>query len=158
MDDKELFKNDQQAKSYAQFRPVCPAEVYDEIISECLGRDLAVDIACGTGQSTRPLASHFKEVVGIDVSEAQINEASADKPSNAKFQVGPAEDLSDFESNSVDLVTCSQAVHWFDRPKFYREVDRVLKPGGTVALYGYCSKQLPNCPDASAVFADVSMW
>jgi SAM-dependent methyltransferase len=38
---------------------------------------------------------------------------------------------------SVDLVTVAQAAHWFDRPKFYAEVRRVLRPGGVVALWTY---------------------
>ncbi len=36
---------------------------------------LAVDVGCGTGSSTRPLAEHFKDVVGVDVSETQLEEA-----------------------------------------------------------------------------------
>ena len=35
---------------------------------------------------------------------------------------------------SIDLVFSAQALHWFDRPAFYRECGRVLKPGGTVAI------------------------
>jgi SAM-dependent methyltransferase len=38
---------------------------------------------------------------------------------------------------SVDLVTVAQAVHWFDRPKFYAEAKRVLRPGGVVAVWTY---------------------
>jgi len=37
----------------------------------------------------------------------------------------------------VDLVTVAQAAHWFDRPKFYAEVKRVLRPDGVVALWTY---------------------
>lgn len=36
---------------------------------------LAVDLGCGTGQITRQLAPHFQEVVGFDISEAQLEEA-----------------------------------------------------------------------------------
>lgn len=36
---------------------------------------LAVDLGCGTGQLSRVLAPHFKEVVGIDVSESQLEQA-----------------------------------------------------------------------------------
>jgi ubiquinone/menaquinone biosynthesis C-methylase UbiE len=43
----------------------------------------------------------------------------------------------DFADASVDLVTCCQAVHWFDIDQFYREADRVLRPGGALAVYGY---------------------
>ena len=53
------------------------------------------------------------------------------------FRVGQSEILP-FEDNSVDLVTCCQAIHWFDIPKFYKEANRVLRPkGGVLAVYGY---------------------
>lgn len=36
-----------------------------------------MDLGCGTGQITRQLAPHFQEVVGFDISEAQLEEARA---------------------------------------------------------------------------------
>uniref|UniRef100_A0AAV2J5K3 Methyltransferase type 11 domain-containing protein n=1 Tax=Knipowitschia caucasica TaxID=637954 RepID=A0AAV2J5K3_KNICA len=48
----------------------------------------------------------------------------------------PAEDLP-MDGGSVDLLTSMTAAHWFDRPRFLLEVDRVLKPGGCVALLSY---------------------
>lgn len=41
----------------------------------------------------------------------------------------------------MDLITVAVAVHWFDFDKFYREVNRVLKPGGVIAVWTY---QLPE--------------
>ena len=40
--------------------------------------------------------------------------------------------------NSVDLVTVAAAVHWFELPKFYSLVTRLLrKPGGVIAVWGH---------------------
>ena len=40
--------------------------------------------------------------------------------------------------DSVDLVTVAQALHWFDLPKFYSLVTRLLrKPGGIIVVWGY---------------------
>ena len=40
--------------------------------------------------------------------------------------------------NSVDLVTVATAVHWFELPKFYSLVTRLLKkPGGVIAVWAY---------------------
>ncbi len=41
------------------------------------------------------------------------------------------------ESGSVQLVNSTQAVHWFDLPIFFKEVDRILCPGGVLAVSGY---------------------
>ncbi|XP_067890734.1 putative methyltransferase DDB_G0268948 isoform X2 [Heterodontus francisci] len=98
---------------------------------------LAVDVGCGSGQSSRGLASYFEKVVGIDLSGAQIEEAKKlDRPDNVSYRVGLAEEL-EFEDGSVDLVTVGVAAHWFDMEKFMKEVDRILKPKGCIALYCY---------------------
>jgi SAM-dependent methyltransferase len=34
-------------------------------------------------------------------------------------------------------VTAAQAVHWFDRPRFWAEARRVLRPRGVVAVWTY---------------------
>lgn len=52
------------------------------------------------------------------------------------YRVAPAED-SGLETETVDLVTVAQALHWFDRPRFYAEVGRVLAPGGVIAVWSY---------------------
>ncbi|GKA67902.1 putative methyltransferase [Tanacetum coccineum] len=38
---------------------------------------------------------------------------------------------------SVHLVTVAQAVHWFDLPRFYSVINRVLKQNGVFAVWGY---------------------
>lgn len=97
-------------------------------------------MGCGGGQSTRVLSPHFSRVFGTDVSPAQIQQAAATSSleENVTYQVGSSEDLSGFAEHSADLVTCCQAIHWFDIPRFYSQVDRVLKPQeGILAIYGY---------------------
>ena len=50
--------------------------------------------------------------------------------------VGPAEKIPVSDS-VVDLLVCSLSLHFFDLPAFYAEVERVLKPGGCLAAYGF---------------------
>ncbi|CAN8006182.1 unnamed protein product, partial [Ixodes hexagonus] len=98
---------------------------------------LAVDVGCGSGQSSRVLSPYFSLVRAYDVSEAQIAEAKAsNRVDNVTFSVASAERIPEADS-SVQLVTASQCLQWFDRDKFYAEVERVLAPGGVLALYGY---------------------
>jgi len=48
----------------------------------------------------------------------------------------PAEELP-FEDDIADLVISMSAAHWFDHPLFLREADRILRPGGCLALLSY---------------------
>lgn len=48
----------------------------------------------------------------------------------------PAEELS-FASGEVDLLSAMTAAHWFNHQKFLLEADRVLRPGGCLALLSY---------------------
>src|SRR5690606_21407520 len=86
------------------------------------------------GQVAVPLSKIFKTVYATDFSPAQIEKAKS-KP-NIYYSVQPAE-KTNFESEIFDLITVGQAVHWFDFEKFYAEVDRTMKPGGSIAIIGY---------------------
>ena len=65
-------------------------------------------------------------------------------------KVGTGDSKLPFDDNSVDLLTCCQAIHWFDLSKFYQEVDRVLKQQkGALAIIGYhLTGPSPNLPAA----------
>ncbi|XP_070566186.1 putative methyltransferase DDB_G0268948 [Ptychodera flava] len=147
----DAFNKASISKFYSQYRPKYSNELYENIMS-FLGEKLAppytlaVDVACGTGQGTRPLADHFPEVIGTDISPTQIAEAKVtEKFPNVTYQVAAAESLP-FKPNSVDLVTVASAIHWFaDLEKFYDEVDRVLRPGGCLAVYTYNHEDMQLC-------------
>ncbi|XP_074520877.1 putative methyltransferase DDB_G0268948 [Halichoeres trimaculatus] len=57
-------------------------------------------------------------------------------PENVSYSQAPSEKLP-FASGEVDLLTAMTAAHWFDREKFLVEADRVLRPGGCLALLSY---------------------
>eukprot|EP01026_Neomeris_dumetosa_P055368 TRINITY_DN502_c0_g3_i3.p2 TRINITY_DN502_c0_g3~~TRINITY_DN502_c0_g3_i3.p2 ORF type:complete len:258 (-),score=23.37 TRINITY_DN502_c0_g3_i3:692-1465(-) len=142
-----LFKR--QAHNYLKFRPVYPQQLYDTIF-EFSGKaegEVVVDVATGNGQVANQLSKYFQNVVGIDSSEEQISFAITEKP-NVTFQVGDCHQLP-FEDSSVDLVTIATALHWFDLDKFYKEVTRVLKPGGTFAAWTYKLQKFKGYPEAS---------
>ncbi|XP_034417765.1 uncharacterized protein zgc:162396 [Cyclopterus lumpus] len=137
-----LFEGKDHASIYQKYR-FTPPEELKNIILQYLDKKkgqphgLAVDLGCGTGQNSRLLAPHFQEVVGIDVSECQLEEARAVPGlSNITYRKGTAEELS-FPDCSVDLLTAASAAHWFDQSRFLAEASRVLKPRGCVALLGF---------------------
>ncbi|CAL1281322.1 unnamed protein product [Larinioides sclopetarius] len=101
--------------------------------------DIAVDVGCGSGQSSVILAPFFRLVYGLDVSEAQIQEAVKNRAhSNIHYRLQEAESLP-FETCSVQLVSACGSLHWFNLETFFREVKRILVPGGVLIVYTYHS-------------------
>jgi len=123
-----------QSKAYAEFRPNYPDEMIETVVSQVKNRAAALDVATGNGQVAIKLADYFDTVYATDVSSKQIENAYQ-KP-NVIYKVESAENT-DFNDDQFDLITVAQAVHWFDFEDFYREVDRILKPDGVIAILGY---------------------
>jgi SAM-dependent methyltransferase len=120
--------------AYATFRPRYPDALFDLLAGAAPAREAAWDCATGNGQAALGLARHFGRVIATDASDAQI--AHATPHPRVTYRVAPAE-ASDLDDGSVDLVTVAQAVHWFDRPRFWAEARRVLRPRGVIAIWTY---------------------
>ena len=123
-----------QAADYAKFRPRYPREMFEYLGDIAPSRMLAWDCATGNGQAAVELAEVFRRVIATDASEKQISNAQPHK--RVEYRVAPAEN-SGLQSETVNLVMVAQALHWFDLPRFYEEVRRVLKDGGVLAASAY---------------------
>jgi len=128
---KDLFSD--HSKQYAQFRPTYPQELFDFIYSHGRYFDTAWDAGTGNGQSAQALCKIFKKVLATDISAPQIE--AAYQTENIFYSVGG--ERTNFLDHSIDLITVSQAIHWFDLHEFYKEVDRVSKPDSILAVWGY---------------------
>ncbi len=135
------------AASYARYRPRYPRELFEHLAALAPARDLAWDCATGNGQAAAGLAAHFKRVVATDASHAQI--ANAQPHPGVDYRVAPAEQ-SGLATDSVDLISVAQALHWFDTPGFFAEARRVLRAKGVLAAWCYGQMQILN-PDAQRV-------
>jgi ubiquinone/menaquinone biosynthesis C-methylase UbiE len=62
--------------------------------------------------------------------------ANAQAAPNIRYEAAAAE-CSSLEDNSADLITVSQALHWFNFEKFYAEVKRVGKKNSVIAAWTY---------------------
>ncbi len=138
-----------QAQGYAQFRPSYPKEMTDYIAGLCTNKHAALDVATGNGQVAVALANHFDTVYATDISDKQLENAAA--AHNITYSNQPAEHM-DFADNLFDLITVAQAIQWFDFDAFYKEVYRLLKPGGIFAVMGY-GLFITN-PEADAILMD----
>lgn len=122
------------ARDYATHRPRYPRELFEWLAATAPARDAAWDAGTGNGQAAIDLAAFFARVTASDPSAAQI-EAAPSHP-GISFIVAPAED-SGLPSESCDLITVAQALHWFDIPRFMHEAERVLKSRGVLAVWCY---------------------
>jgi len=122
------------AQHYAEFRPTYPAALFDWLASLTPQHELAWDCGAGSGQASVPLAARYQRVLATDLSAAQL--AAAPALENVEYRSAAAED-SGLPDHNCDLVVVAQALHWFDLDKFYTEVQRVLKPNGILAVWGY---------------------
>ncbi|KAJ3147015.1 hypothetical protein HDU89_005823 [Geranomyces variabilis] len=145
------------ANAYRSFRPEYAPQFYTALLGYHYGaRDVALDVGAGTLQVGRALAKHFGAVKATDPSEAMVKSASTDLPPNTTVTVASAESLP-FDAGSADMVVSGQAAHWFDLPKFYAEAHRVLKPNGTVAVWGYGFCNFPARPSATKIFLEFAV-
>ena len=123
------------AERYAKGRPDVHGHSIDLIRSFLrLDRkvDKVLDIACGTGVSTRPLLTIGEEVYGTDVSSEML--FFAPHKDVIRYSVSPAENQP-FENDTFDIITVSSGVHWFDIDKFLVEARRILKNSSWLILY-----------------------
>ena len=131
----ERFTN--RVENYIRSRPGYPAGVLDTLQKDCglLPSWAVADVGSGTGLLTELFLKNGNSVHGVEPN-AEMREASAkllgDFP---KFHAvdGSAED-SRLPAASVRLITAAQAFHWFDQLKARREFERILQPGGYVAI------------------------
>jgi SAM-dependent methyltransferase len=118
-------------EAYERARPEYPPEAIAWLAAELdLGPGrVVIDLAAGSGKLTRPLAALGCEVIAVE----PVAEMRAAIGATARALHGTAEAIP-LPDASADAVTVGQAFHWFDGPAALAEIERVLRPGGALAL------------------------
>ena len=140
MTDTETFQiTPEQAELYEErFVPALFAHWVDAVLDAAdlqPGQDV-LDVACGTGVVTRAAAERVGttgSVTGVDLNPAMLAVAARLRP-DLTWQQGDVAALP-FADDSFDAVTCQSAAMFFpDLEAALREMGRVARPGGTVAV------------------------
>ncbi len=104
---------------------------------------VVVDVATGTGLFGVRLAEEGFHVIGLDQNPHMLAQATCKaKRQASSFQgiLGLAEQLPLSES-SIPVMSSTNAIHHFDLQAHFREVKRVLRPGGSYVVYTRFRKQ-----------------
>lgn len=124
-------------KIYSKYRPSYPFNFIDYLFTDVgiSQSSIIADIGSGTGILTRQLLEKGSRVYGIEPNANMRVIAETNLKNFLGFTSvnGNAENTT-IDDNSVDYITVAQAFHWFDRERFKKECQRILKPGGKVIL------------------------
>jgi SAM-dependent methyltransferase len=118
------------ADAYERSRPGYPENAVRWLVGE-EPRDI-VDLGAGTGKLTRSLVALGHRVTAVEPLPEMIAHLRRAVPGATALEGGA--ELIPLAAGSADVVTAAQAFHWFDHGPALREIARVLRPGGWVAL------------------------
>jgi len=103
-----------------------------------------LEIGCSAGHRLNAISESFEncEVFGIEPSEKAIFFGKKHFP-DVKITKGTADNLSEYETASIDVVIVGFVFYVIDRTMVFRtvaEIDRVLKHGGMLILVDFFSE------------------
>lgn len=142
------------ANAYRRFRPSYPPALFKFLAENAPRQEVALDIGAGNGQAAAGLAHYFQHVFAIEANAEQT--AHALPTAGVHFHLAPAENTG-VKDACADVVTVAQALHRFDRPAFFDEAARILRPGGLLAVWRYGTMRIHPPIDAilERFYADV---
>lgn len=118
---------------------------YSWLTSRCKDKNV-LDYCSGDGKMSLKIAEFGGFATGIDVSELGVKAATEKAKTlglsaNCNFIAMDAEAM-DFEDNTFDFAVCCGVLHHLDLDAAYKELSRVLKPGGEII----CMEALAHNP------------
>jgi SAM-dependent methyltransferase len=130
---------DRAAEDYQRIRPVCPPQLFDDLIrlAGLKTGDRAAEIGCGTGQATVPLAERGLAVTAVELGPelAVIARRRLTGFPAAEVVTCSFEDWQPQEA-MFDAVVAVNSLHWIDPQLRYAKPYRLLRSGGAMAVAG----------------------
>ncbi|MFG1953418.1 class I SAM-dependent methyltransferase [Micromonospora sp. NPDC048830] len=149
---------DEVPELYDRVRPGYPDELFADLvtITGMNGRSSVLEVGCGTGQATRPLATLGCSVTAV---EPGANMAALARQRLATFgdvtiETSTFEEWDD-RGRRFDVLMAASAWHWVDPSIGWPRAHDVLRPGGWLALLGNVVVRRPGEPEVYAETADL---
>ena len=128
----------QRVDAYVKYRPDYPVELLN-LLREKAGLhegSIIADIGSGTGISAEMFVRNGLTLYGIEPNSAMREAAEKFLENYDCFHsIDATAEETTLADNSVDVIIAGQAFHWFDREGTKQEFQRILKPGGSIALF-----------------------
>ncbi|MEV6603082.1 methyltransferase domain-containing protein [Kutzneria sp. NPDC051319] len=129
---------------YHRFRRGYPPEVIDSLTDafRLTTDDIVVDLGCGTGQLTLPIAQRVRSVVAIDTEPDMLVRARLaareQEVTNVSWMLGADTDMPTLGAvighRNLSAVTIGQALHWMNPEKLFRAMVPFFRSGGGVSV------------------------
>lgn len=136
---------------YARYQPAYPEAMIDFIVDRAHLRPDAwvIDVGCGTGAVGLALASRGARVIGLDPLSDRIDQARADAvrlmlSDRTQWRVGTGNGLRNIAPRAVQVVAFGKSLHRMNRPRVLEYCDRLVAPGGVVAVLTMRFSQVPD--------------
>lgn len=117
------------------YRPPYPADIYETILRVSPALDSLLDIGCGPGKISRPLARHFGHVTAVDPSRQMIalgRSLELGRSENIEWVAAFAEDLE--TERRFDLTVAANSIHWMSHERLFRTLAAHANPNHVMVV------------------------
>jgi SAM-dependent methyltransferase len=132
------------AEFYARYRRGYPGELVEAVLA-AIGvgpDDVVLDLGCGGGQLTGPIAGRVRTVIGMDPEPDMLaiarRGAAEAGVGNAVWVLGADTDVPALGAllgpGTLGAVTIGQALHWMRHEELFAAVRPLLRAGGGIAV------------------------
>ena len=138
-DPKAIFTG--TASYYRKYRRPYQSSLFKDIADyfHLDGQGKLLDIGCGTGELTVPLASYFQTAIGLDPNSEMVKEAklraTENGVTNVTWVIDRAENI-DATYGPLRLTTSGVSFHWMDRKTVLQKIYDLTEKGGGMAIVG----------------------
>ncbi len=134
----QLYFNQVAGRFDRSYGPGRSWQAFGQLLLRIIPPLVIADLGSGEGLLSELLALRAKKVIAVDNSEKMVafgtRKAKKNGLKNLEFRLGDLEEPP-IESQTVDLVVLSQALHHAERPeRAIASAQRILRPGGQIMI------------------------